>query len=147
LVVAAQRGHCLLADDRDDRLVVELRVVEPVEQVDRPGARGGDADADLARELRVAAGHERSHLLVPDLDEVRVAARAVEGAEEGVDPVTGISVDPVDAPLPQSVEDVVSDEFSHLVSVLSRLRLASGPLFAQSDRGESSYYEACPRAG
>jgi hypothetical protein len=37
LVIAAERGHRLLADDCDDRLVVELRVVEPVQQVDRAG--------------------------------------------------------------------------------------------------------------
>ena len=38
LVVAAERGHRLLTDDRDDRLMIELRVVEPVQEVDRPGA-------------------------------------------------------------------------------------------------------------
>ena len=64
LVVAAERRARLLADDRDDRLVVELGVVEAVQQVDRARARGREADADLAGELRVAAGHERGHLLV-----------------------------------------------------------------------------------
>ena len=49
LVVRAERGARLLADDRDHRLVVELGVVEAVEQMDRAGARGRDADADLAR--------------------------------------------------------------------------------------------------
>ena len=39
LVVAPQRGGRLLADDRHDRLVVESRVVQPVEQVDRLRAR------------------------------------------------------------------------------------------------------------
>ena len=39
LVAAAQRGARLLADDRDDRLVVELRVVETVQEVDRARAR------------------------------------------------------------------------------------------------------------
>ena len=37
LVVAAQRHALLLADDRDHRLLVELGVVQPVEQVDRAG--------------------------------------------------------------------------------------------------------------
>src|SRR5204862_484213 len=78
LVVAAQRRHGLLADDRDDGLVVELGVVEAVQEVDGAWAGGGDTDADLTGELRVAAGHERRHLLVPDLDEPRVAAGAPE---------------------------------------------------------------------
>ena len=49
LVVAAERHARLLADDREHRLVVELRVVEAVQEVDRAGARGREADADLAR--------------------------------------------------------------------------------------------------
>ena len=53
LVVAAERRARLLADDRDDRRVVELRVVEAVQEVDRARPRGGEADADLAGELRV----------------------------------------------------------------------------------------------
>src|SRR5204863_3140603 len=93
---------------------VELGVVEAVQEVDRARAGGGYADADLTREFRVAAGHEGSHLLVSDLDELGVAACAVEGAEEGVDAVAGVAVDPVDAPLGEPFEDVVSDEFRHL---------------------------------
>ena len=38
-----------LPDDGDDRLVVHLRVVQPVEQVDRAGPAGGHADADRRR--------------------------------------------------------------------------------------------------
>ena len=53
LEVAADRADERLSDDRDDRLVVELGVVEPVEQVDRARAGGGHADPDLAGELGV----------------------------------------------------------------------------------------------
>ena len=70
LVAAAERGARLLADDRDDRLMVELRVVEAVQEMDRARAGGRHADADLAGELRVGAGHERGHLLVAHLDEL-----------------------------------------------------------------------------
>src|SRR5437588_751884 len=44
LVVRAERHRLLLADDRHYRLVVELRVVEAVQQVNRTGPRGGHAD-------------------------------------------------------------------------------------------------------
>ena len=70
LIVAAQRRARLLADDGDDRLVVHLGVVEAVEEVDGARARGRQADADLAGEFRVRAGHEGGHLLVADLDEL-----------------------------------------------------------------------------
>ncbi len=74
LVVPAQAGARLLADDRHYRLVIELGVIQPVEQMDGPGARGGHADPELVRELRVGAGHECRHLLVADLDELRALA-------------------------------------------------------------------------
>ncbi len=77
LVIAAERRARLLADDRDDRLVIHLRVVKSVEQMDRARPGRGQADADFARELGVRAGHERRHFLVPDLDEIDlVAARS-----------------------------------------------------------------------
>ena len=107
LVVAAEPGPRLLADDRHHRLVVELGVVEAVEQVDRAGARGGHADADLAGELGVGAGHERGHLLVADLDELGplAVARARERAQDAVDPVAGIAVDAPDAPGGEALEE------------------------------------------
>src|SRR5438067_8955472 len=38
----------LHARDREDRHVVELRIVEAIEQMDRAGPRGGDANSELA---------------------------------------------------------------------------------------------------
>ena len=118
LVVAAQGGLRLLADDRDQGLVVELRVVEPVEEVDRARAGGSETDADLAGELRVCAGHERRHLLVPDLDELE-AVDAFECADDAVDAVARVAVDPLDAPLREAVQEVVGYELWHEVSLRS----------------------------
>jgi len=56
--------------ERADRLMVELRVIEPVQKMDRAWPRGRHAHTDLTRELRVGARHERRHLLVAYLDEV-----------------------------------------------------------------------------
>ena len=74
LVVATEAGPRLLANDRHHRLVIELGVIQPVEQMDRAGPRGGHADPQLVRELRLGAGHEGRHLLVADLDELRSLA-------------------------------------------------------------------------
>src|SRR5207248_9113187 len=57
--------------------------------------------------------HERGHLLVAGLDEVGIAVRAVERAEERVDAVARVPVDAVDVPLAQAFQDVVSDELGH----------------------------------
>ncbi len=99
LVVAAEAEPGLLADDRYDRLVVELGVIEPVEQVDRAGAGGGEAHAGFAGELGVGAGHEGGHLLVANLDELGAVLCAAEGAHDAVDAVAGITVDAFHSPL------------------------------------------------
>src|SRR5581483_7725078 len=107
------------------------------------GAGGRHADADLARPLRVAAGHERGHLLVPHLDELGVAVRPVECSDESVDPVAGIAVDAVHAPLAEALEDEVGDHLAHRL-LLSRRCLTPGASLvrAQSstlrDRARSS---------
>jgi hypothetical protein len=113
LVVDAHRDPLLLADEREHRLVFELRVVQTVEKVDGAGSGGCDAAADLAGELRVRTGHEGGHLLVPDLRELRILVGTLECAEEAVDPVTGVPVDAVDSPVTQSLQDEVCDELGH----------------------------------
>ena len=84
--------------------MVELRVVQAVEEVDRARPGGREADAELAGPLRVSARHECGHLLVTNLDELGIAVGAVERAEDGVDPVAGIAVEAMHSPLPQPVE-------------------------------------------
>ncbi len=86
LVLRAERRRGLLAHDRDHGLVVELGVVQPVEQVHGARALGADDDPDPAGVLRVADGHERGVLLVPGLDEHRVAVRAAQRAHEPLMP-------------------------------------------------------------
>ena len=88
-----------LADDRDDRLVIHLGVVEAVEKMDGAGARGGEADTDFASELRMTTRHEGAHLLVARLDELDAIPRAFERAHEAIDPVSGIAVDAPHAPV------------------------------------------------
>jgi hypothetical protein len=109
LVVGAERGARLLADDRDDRLLVELRVVEAVEEMDRSGPRRGHADPEVVGELGVGGRREGGDLLVPDLDELEPVADVVEGAEQSVDAVAGVAVDALDPPVDQAVEHVGGD--------------------------------------
>ena len=80
-VVAAELHH------RQDRLPVELGVVQAVEQVQAAGAGGRQADAELAGELGVAARHEGGRLLVPRLDEADLVPALAQGLHEAVDAV------------------------------------------------------------
>src|SRR5215210_4298202 len=116
LVAAAERRSRLLADDRDDRLVVELRVVEAVQEVDRAWARGRDADARLPGELRVTGGHERTHLLMAGLHPLDpLAGLAIEREDDAVDAVAWIAEDAADAPLTQASDDEVAHRATHRV--------------------------------
>ena len=93
--------------------MVELRVVEAVQQMDRAGAGGREADADLARPLRVRAGHERGHLLVAHLHELDLVGELLERADDRVDAVAGIAVDAAHAVLVQPFEQEVRRRLCH----------------------------------
>jgi hypothetical protein len=96
----AERDALLLTHQGDNRLVVELRVVEPVEELDGTGARGGDADARLAGELGVRACRVSRDHLVADLDELGLPAELAKRAHESRDAVARVAVDALGAPLP-----------------------------------------------
>jgi len=98
LVVAAQRGPLLLADDREHRLMIRLGVVQAVEQMDRAGAGSRHADADVATELCVRGGHESREFYVARPREPHFFAHAVHRAHQAVDAVAGITVDATHAP-------------------------------------------------
>ena len=149
LEVAAQPGARLLADDRDHRLMIELGVVEPVEQVDRSRARGRHADADLPGELRVGAGHERRHLLVAGLDEARPVGSgfAAHRAEEADDPVAGVAEDARDPPvLQQSAQHVFADVLTHVSSGIRVEGRAGGARVRARSRRRGVAHRAAPLA-
>jgi len=68
LRVGAEKVMELQAGNRQHRHPVELRVIEPVQEVNSAGSRRGDAAAEPAGEFGIAAGGESRCLLVPHLD-------------------------------------------------------------------------------
>ena len=113
LIGAAERRARLLPHDRDDRLMVELGVVEAVQQMDRARPRSRQADPDLARELGVRTRHERRHLLVAHLNQLRIAAGTVERSEDRVDAVAWIAVDAVNVPFTEPLQKKIAHPLSH----------------------------------
>ena len=89
-IIAADRRRRLLSDQRDDGNVIELRVVESCQQMNRTRTGCGNARTNLAGELRMRAGHERGHFFMPDADVIERFARAIDGAHESIDAVAGI---------------------------------------------------------
>ena len=111
---------------------VELGVVEAVEQVDAAGAGGGEADAEPAGVLGVAAGHERRRLLVPHLDEADLVLALAQRLHDAVDAVAGQAEDDVDAPVVQGV-----DQKSAAVFAMKRSLAGSSPSYQAASRSES----------
>ena len=74
LIMPTERRAGLLAGDRQHRDVIHPGVIHPGDQVRRARARSGDANAELACELRIGRGHERSHFLVARLNELNLVS-------------------------------------------------------------------------
>jgi hypothetical protein len=106
LVGAAEHRRHLLPDDRHHRLRVELGVVQAVEQVHGARPLGGQAHPDTAGVLGVPDRHERGRLLVPGLDERRLAGPA-QRTDDAVDAVARVAEHPVDTPLQETFDEHV----------------------------------------
>jgi len=104
------------ARDREDRLAIERRVVETVQQVDAARTRGCQADAEPAREFRVAARHQRRGLFVAHLDEPYPLAPLAQRFHDSVDPVARKPKDDLDTPVVDRLDQHVGRRQCHLIS-------------------------------
>src|SRR3569832_1489390 len=127
LIMAAERGQLLLADDGHHRLMAELRVVETVQQMDRTRSRGREAHADLAGELRMRAGQERGHFLMARLHEGKLALAALERAHNAVDAVAGITVYARNAPLLEPLQHEICGGLAHGAVLMVGCNMTSRP--------------------
>ena len=116
LVMRAHGGARLLADDGQHRHVVHPRIVEPGQQMRGAGARGRQAHAQLAGELRMRRGHEGGHFLVAHLNEFEFVLHLVEGADKTIDAVSGIAEDPAHAPFVKALPNKLRYCLCHDVS-------------------------------
>jgi hypothetical protein len=64
----------------------------------------GQTNADFAREFGVAARHECRHLLVRHRDELHAITRTIKGAENAIDAIAGIPVNPRDPPVTETLD-------------------------------------------
>ncbi len=109
LVACADGGARLLANDSHDRYVIHLRVVQTVQQMDRPWTGGRIAKPDLAGELGMGGGHEGGHFLVPHLDVVHEVLGSLQRDVEAADAVAGIAVHTAQPPFIQAVPNEFAD--------------------------------------
>ena len=107
----------LQPSDGENRLAIELGVIEPVEQMD--AARSGccETDAEPTRPLGIGAGVERGGLLVPHLDEADAVLADPQRFDDAVDAVPRHSENDVHAPFDQRFHKHVAGSFlTHLGS-------------------------------
>ncbi len=113
LVGGAQHAGLLHAGDGQHRRVVELRVVEPVGQVDAARSGGGQAHAQPAGGLGVRGGHEGRRLLVVDQHEPDLVPVPSQPLHDPVDAVARQPEHGVHAPLGQPADQYVGDNLAH----------------------------------
>jgi hypothetical protein len=112
LIARADQVVIRLTGDRENRCAVHFRVVQPIEQVYRPGSQRGEAHAEPSGVLRVSTRHERCGFFVPDLQK-RDASWLVRSAS--MMPLMPSPGSPKTTPTPQSIRrstntsDVVLD--------------------------------------
>ena len=132
-----------MAGDGEHRLPVELRVVEPVQKVKAAGARGREADAEPAGELRIAARHERGRLLMPDLDEAHLILPDAQRLHDAVDAVAGKAEHDLHAPVTQRFDQDIRRRLRHATSTAPVLYAhAIGIGCASGDPREGRRYKA-----
>src|SRR5437764_15224648 len=81
--------------------------------MDRARAGGGEANADLTGEFGMGTSHERRHLFVPHLYVLDGVTRAIDRADDTVNSIARITVNPLQPPLGDSLDQKVARGFSH----------------------------------
>jgi hypothetical protein len=105
----------LLSNNRDDRLMVESRIIETIQKMYGAWAGSCQANTDLTGEFGMRARHERGHLLVPHLDEVELVAGAVERRYDSSNAVARKSENSTDTPFRKAFEEEIADGFAHVI--------------------------------
>ena len=113
LVFRAKGGSGLLPDYGHHRLMVQLRIVQAVQQADRPRTRGCYADAHFAGKFRMSACHERRIFFMAGLDELYFFPEPVERTHDAVDPVAGIPVDAAYSPFVKAMNEIIAGRPCH----------------------------------
>ena len=114
LVIAAECGALLLADDRHDGLMVGLGVVQAIQKMDGAWPERREAHSDFTGELGMGACHEGGQLFVAGLNELDTGAATAEGTHDAVDAVSGIPEDAPHTPGGEARQEEIADGGGHV---------------------------------
>ena len=117
LRIGADQVVKLQAGDRQHRLAVELGVVESVQQMNAARTRGRQANAELAGELRISAGHEGGGFFVAHLNEADLVLVRAQRLHDSVDAIAGKPENDFHAPVDQPFDKYIgSSHGAHLAA-------------------------------
>lgn len=123
LIVRADQVMVGMAGNGEHRLAIAFSIVQPIDQMQATGTRGGQADSQAMSELGIGAGRECRRLFVPDLYECNTVLAGSQGFKESVDTVAGIAKDCIDAPGDQSLNERIGYRLSYGFSPFPRARV------------------------
>jgi hypothetical protein len=108
----ARQALCVLVvgqhpGDRDDRRLIDPRVVQAIHQVHRAGCRRRQTGRGTARELPVGTRGQRGRLLVADVDEADLVGVRAQCFHHAVDPVARKPEHNVDPPFDQTLDQLI----------------------------------------
>jgi hypothetical protein len=75
--------------DRQHRGSVDLRIVEPVEQMHRAGGGGREHNTEPSGEFGITAGSQCGGLLVPAVDKAYAVFGSAQGLDKPINAVAG----------------------------------------------------------
>ena len=86
------------ASNGQDRLSIQLRIIEAVQQVDTSGTRGREAHAQSPGKFRITACHECRRFLMSNLNETNALLTLPQGFHNAVNAITGKSENRIHTP-------------------------------------------------
>ena len=104
LIFRSELGRRLDPGNGQDRGVVELGVIQPVDEVQAAWARGRQADPEAPGRLRVAGRHERGRLFVMDQEEPDPVLVTAKPLHDAVDAIAGKAEYRIHAPIGEPLD-------------------------------------------
>src|SRR5438445_8648226 len=99
--------------DGEDRLAVELGIVQAVQQMNPPRSRRRETHAQATGVFGIATSGEGCGLFVSDLNQFDPVLAGPQGLVNSIDPVSGKAEYGLDAPFDEAVDKQIGHRFRH----------------------------------
>src|SRR5581483_8220899 len=103
----------MMAGDRQDRLPIELGIIQTIQQMNASRAGGGHAHTQPPGIFRITAGHESGRLLMPHLQETQLVAMGAQRFHNAIDTISRKTEDNLHAPINESFNQNIRARFGH----------------------------------